>query len=353
MLIRIIGYALVVIAVVLATSYANKEEAAPDDYDVAYHLANFKAKRTIAGVKLHERSLFPGADTMLFRPGKVSVYNNDVYVADWGDRRLKRFDSQGKLLSVYGSGPGDGPGEIKSFTDYLVEDDEVWIVDGNARNVSRFDTSGAFLDRFPVDIVPSRVTLTKEGVLVMGAGHEDLLHLYSEDGTAIRSFFQLVDNPKPSDAIALYGMLLPIDGERLAYVMEAANWIYILDSRGTIIRKIKGIDGIDISLPGQREGDEGAYYVAPKPPVVTMNATVSGDTLSLHAYLKAEVDKFDGTMIREGLSFIDRYDVHTGAYLDSIEIPFWTVSAVMTGDRIYCIKGDSELGIFDIRPASL
>jgi hypothetical protein len=58
-------------------------------------------------------------DTVLFRPGPSTVANGSLYVFDYGDSRLKAFDSSGKLAWSFGRS-GGGPGEFMNVADLAV-----------------------------------------------------------------------------------------------------------------------------------------------------------------------------------------------------------------------------------------
>lgn len=69
-----------------------------------------------------------------------------VFVVDYGDALIKEFDPKGRLLRVFGSGRGEGPGEFLNPTDVKVRNDTVFVADGMSRTLSVFDRSGSLIN---------------------------------------------------------------------------------------------------------------------------------------------------------------------------------------------------------------
>ena len=266
-------------------------------------------------------------------------------MADYESRSLKRFDREGRLLAEIGRGPGDGPGELNAIMDFYVRGENVWIADGTTRLISHFDTSGRYIDRFRTDYSPVHVVEMLDGTLIAGGNGEDrLFRRHRPDGTSIASFGTVIENQQLSDVLTMYGHILPLDAERFAYVMSLSSHMFVFDLAGNVLHEAMGVDAIEYIRP-HAPGD-GAMFVAPNVTVFMENASLDGDTLYVHAYYKGEKDAA-GRLIRGPESYLDRYDVQTGAYLGSIAMPFWSYSAAVAGRSVYCIRGDSTLAVLD------
>lgn len=73
-----------------------------------------------------------------------------LWVLDYKDQQLRRFDSNGKPLATVGR-LGSGPGEMRKANGLLVtRDGSVWINDPTQKRFSVFSASGAFEKQFVV-----------------------------------------------------------------------------------------------------------------------------------------------------------------------------------------------------------
>lgn len=69
----------------------------------------------------------------------------NIYVADSGNARIQKFDKEGRFLMMFG-GRGSLAGSFSHPTDLLVEEGgEIWVVDSANQHIQRFDPSGNLL----------------------------------------------------------------------------------------------------------------------------------------------------------------------------------------------------------------
>ena len=68
-----------------------------------------------------------------------------VYVADTGNNRIQKFDSQGKFVSRIGA-LGDDPGEFKSPSSIAVDSkDFVYVADTDNNRIQKFDSNERYV----------------------------------------------------------------------------------------------------------------------------------------------------------------------------------------------------------------
>lgn len=99
--------------------------------------------------------LWAGQRLQLSAPNQLAVDAQDnLYVVDSGNSRIVKFDSNGNMLTAWGS-PGSGDGQFSflhapGFVSGLAVDAQgiVYVVDDSDR-LQRFDSNGAFLGRWP------------------------------------------------------------------------------------------------------------------------------------------------------------------------------------------------------------
>lgn len=67
-----------------------------------------------------------------------SLYN--LYVLDYGDMKIKKFNKYGEYLGFAG-GRGRGPGEFINMTAIAVRDDKLYVIDASLFKIEEFSTS--------------------------------------------------------------------------------------------------------------------------------------------------------------------------------------------------------------------
>jgi len=273
----------------------------------------------------------------LFRPVQVKIHDGEMYISDFGDSmKVKRFSLDGQLLNTIGNGRGEGPGELQLAADFHVADGEVWVADSRARNVSRFTVDGTFLDRFDADFHPLRVTKSQGRVVLMRMGPAELFQIIDTTGTVARTFGDLVSN-QTTNFMALNGNLVVGPEEDFIYVPKYASYLYYYSAEGELRNVVQTIDRRAFPSVQKDESGGGVRYQAPDPPVKTLSASVSDGILYLHTYFRQED--------RESYQVLDRYDWASGAYLNSIRLPFQVPNLSVHGDNVYCM-GDTTVYAF-------
>ncbi|MCP4708348.1 MAG: 6-bladed beta-propeller [Planctomycetes bacterium] len=81
-------------------------------------------------------------------PGIVLDSDNNIYISDYSNYRVQKFDSEGNFLKSWGE-RGSGDGQFSTPTGIAVdENNNIYVLDagGNDR-IQKFDKNGAFLDQ--------------------------------------------------------------------------------------------------------------------------------------------------------------------------------------------------------------
>ncbi|HEX5762689.1 MAG TPA: S8 family serine peptidase [Solirubrobacterales bacterium] len=80
--------------------------------------------------------------------GAATDSKGNVWIADYTNNRIQKFDSAGKYLDQAGS-TGSGNGQFKGPTDVVVDsEDNVWVSDSGNSRVQKLDSEGNYLDQF-------------------------------------------------------------------------------------------------------------------------------------------------------------------------------------------------------------
>ncbi len=71
--------------------------------------------------------------------------NGNVYLSDWGNSRIQKFDSNGQFLLAWGT-PGSAPGQFNTPQQLAIDSqDRLYVVEAGNNRVQRFDLNGNFL----------------------------------------------------------------------------------------------------------------------------------------------------------------------------------------------------------------
>ena len=70
----------------------------------------------------------------------------NIYLLEWADRRVKKFDSEGNYISTI-SRKGQGPGEIGSASCIDMDaSNKLYIADSGNQRISVFTSEGEFIE---------------------------------------------------------------------------------------------------------------------------------------------------------------------------------------------------------------
>ncbi|HSB57380.1 MAG TPA: HYR domain-containing protein [Nitrosopumilaceae archaeon] len=71
----------------------------------------------------------------------------NVYVTDYGNRRIQKFDNDGNFLHTWGT-KGSGNGQFQIPSGIAIGKDFVYVVDNELNRVQKFDTSGKYITQW-------------------------------------------------------------------------------------------------------------------------------------------------------------------------------------------------------------
>lgn len=99
--------------------------------------------------------------SLIGRINKIGYLDDVIYVlSDY--KKLSAFRADGSYLRNYGA-IGNGPGELESFMDFDVDQENVYIIGYN--KVSTFSKDGTFQKETNLKAIPSAIKKTKDGML--------------------------------------------------------------------------------------------------------------------------------------------------------------------------------------------
>lgn len=166
----------------------------------------------------------------------------DVYVADWANNRVQKFDSNGGFLLKWGE-PGTGPGQFNGdVADVAVGvDGLVYVVNGPY--VHRFTSTGEYVDRWSGGFAcPTGIEIDRTGdvFVVEAGGPTDRVQKFTSGGVLLAAWGEMgsatgqFDEPWGlSVDSAGHVYVSDRDNARIQYFDGHGNFIFMWGSDGT------------------------------------------------------------------------------------------------------------------------
>ncbi len=271
--------------------------------------------------------------TLLFPALVRTSYDGKyVYVLDYGDLKIKRFSGDGKFLNEYGKGKGEGPGEFKNPTDFVVDRSyNVWVCDPSNGLVTIFKENGEVLKTMRLKSVPLRLKLVGEKLLAIRpvTTGDYLVEVYDLDGNFR---FGLGKELTSLQKDVLFGGWMDSEGEFLYYGFERLSYILSFDLKNGKINYMKRtVD--EFPDPKIETFSVNGHIVRGLPkdaPFSTMSLNVKNGMI----FIKSGAN----WRKKEDVTIIDVYSTSDGEYKHSFKIPKRMGVVYFDGNFIYGIS---------------
>jgi hypothetical protein len=273
-------------------------------------------------------------------PAVVRVFDDELFVLDGGDYKLKRFTLGGELLNRVVEGRGEGPGEVSTPVDFHVEGDDVWIMDPNPRALHRFKRDGSYIATVKVQEPALRLAKVGKTFFLLSLLGRDLVLQVDENGEEIRRFGgELLDGVE--NRLAAYGHLLPSRDGGIIYVPHYAGFLFYFDAEGGLQKSVTTIDGVPFPSSSRRLKDS-RMMSGVESEIETRQAFVYGEELYLATWFRSETRAGDQAVL-------DRYDWVHGTYLGSMAMPRPTTRVAVHDGLLYC-GHDTTITVYRLTP---
>jgi sugar lactone lactonase YvrE len=180
-----------------------------------------------------------GTDAKFKNPRGIAIDSeNNIYVVDSGNSQVKKFDSTGKFLLLWGS-VGTGYGQFKNPAGIFADQNYIYVADtGNAR-IQKFDKSGNFVyswgtfgDEPGMFRTPVALAASKLGDLFVSDSGQNKILVFDSNGQykdEIRSLLTAAAKFSSTNYITF-------DSKNNFYVVSDDNRVLQFSEIGTFIR---------------------------------------------------------------------------------------------------------------------
>lgn len=288
------------------------------------------------------------ADTVLYSVLSPAAGEDGFFVVDPYGTRVARFAWDGSLRGYIGR-RGGGPGEFGNVRDLDVDDlGTLWTLDVENVRVSGFDRDGTLVEEVPLSRLPASPPS-------FGVNHDgSAFHFVVSDeelvpwkversGAASSGPAIVVDDADGAFSMALQGKIARTD--------TAGGWVYAL-SMGDGFFPMRGVTSAGprirypefVPFPGiQRTVTvEGKMTTTTTGLTERRESAISADTHDGVLYLVFAGESEDAGRL------LERYDLTTGSYIDSVRLPRPGYVAVWE-DRIVLVANNPEPEVLVLR----
>jgi 6-bladed beta-propeller len=121
----------------------------------------------------------------------------NIFILDWSNSRIQKFDDRGKFLKSIVIKQGQGPEEVAMLGGAAVGPSGVIaVLDRGANKVLMLSPEGEYQRFFKLDFSANYLgCLEGDQVVVLGLKDEKILHLFDKDGKLLSSFGEPFDVP--------------------------------------------------------------------------------------------------------------------------------------------------------------
>ncbi|MFC1504708.1 NHL repeat-containing protein [Spirochaetota bacterium] len=207
-----------------------------------------------------------GSEAGKFNEPRGMTIDSDgsIYITDFRNYRIQKFDKKGKFLHMWGGTQGEGPLQFYDPCDVAVDKKGfIYIADTFNSRIQKLDPKGNFITSWKGVDRPRGIAVGPDNTVYVANTAAHTISMHTSDGTLIKKIGSYGSGPlqfmNPNDVC--------VDEDNIIYVADSFNRrIQVISPEVTLIREIKvpGWDGkffIEpyIALKGRR------YIIATDP----------------------------------------------------------------------------------------
>lgn len=270
----------------------------------------------------------------LFNPMNIKRFGNRLVISDIGDMRLKRFDLEGRYLDSFGS-KGKGPGEFQRINDFVFnEKGTIYVIDGRKMRLMAFDSKNtSFITSYDTEPNPYRMAMLDEQLIIETLTAEKLFYKADFKGQTAGWFGEVMENQQQNKSSVLGELEATVSDSGFIFAPTYASYLYYFDIRGKNTRVIRGPDRIPFQETIHEQRGNMKITRPPRPDVLTKGLDISAERFYVTLINVKEESDLPET-------FLDLYDLESGRYLYSVELPEQTRDVLITKNSLYLVHSE-------------
>ncbi|MDH5386375.1 MAG: 6-bladed beta-propeller [Candidatus Aminicenantes bacterium] len=130
--------------------------------------------------------------------GSVSLDSEEnIYILDWKDSKIKKFDKDGNFLQSLEVKRGEGPREASYITGMAVTPKgKIFALDRNTGKILVFDEEFEWVRSFNTDFRSINILpYSEEEFIILGIKDENVFHVFDQGGNLLESFGETFEIP--------------------------------------------------------------------------------------------------------------------------------------------------------------
>ncbi|WP_181149519.1 6-bladed beta-propeller [Salinibacter sp. 10B] len=270
------------------------------------------------------------------------VVEDNIYVVDNGDQKVKSFSKSGVYKGSIGRGKGSGPGEVVQVGEFDIHKDTLWIADMMGRKVVSYNKEGDYIDEFKTDHPVNKLKVFEKSIVARDVGVKSMLVEYDKKGKVIKKYGKnLYNNPMDEVGHIFIGGSKKDD---LLYLMQYTNIVLGMQNNrmsklDTLMNNVSSSEKED-SGPGE-EKENMKRFSQPDPKTEHYDSNVYNERF----FILTKKEVHDSAK-NDGVSLLDVYDNNFN-YITTYKLHDKTKKAFVANGCIYSIT-ESNVRVYDI-----
>lgn len=261
---------------------------------------------------------------------------------DWGSTEVARFSTTGARLTTYGGTVGEGPGELKTPTDFHVTSDgQVWVLDTGQGRINIYNPDGSTLRhvRIAFPAVRFRVFADKR-ILLVTLNSPDLFMVTDSLGVEIVRFGRIVSD-QAGRGLAVQGAIDLVSAGDFVWAPLYGGYLarFSVDGQMRYFRETVSPS----PFPAVQSTGEGGYRVSRETQPRISAYDISADDERIYVLSKA--------IPGEDARVIDVYASDGGEYLFSMPAPDDPPNAIFVARGELVVVADTTVRKWVLPPA--
>jgi DNA-binding beta-propeller fold protein YncE len=201
------------------------------DHGGNIYVAEIGSKHSVQKLDPDGKFIAQWKDPAFYGPRRIAIGPDDsIYVVDSGHNRVVKFNSDGQLLTTWGS-EGSADGQFKGISSVAIDptNTKVYVADPLNRRIQVFDSSGKFLTKWSIPEWGQTLGFedlaidSQTGRLYASSAHMNLVLIFDLNGNRLGNL-----TPKPPDKLDGPSALVLVN--RKLYVLNmASNHVSVID----------------------------------------------------------------------------------------------------------------------------